>query len=90
MKLRSIMYALAYGKSRKSLVRSGGARRVKQAEKLADLRKIKRNLTFCERYVSVTPITRNSALGSSQKWLHSIKESFVCDKLLNTDQHETH
>lgn len=34
MKLKSIMYTLGYGKSRKSLVRSEGARRVKQAEKL--------------------------------------------------------
>ena len=52
MKLRSIMYALAYGKSRKSLVRSEGARRVKQAEKLAELRKVQKNLTFVERYGS--------------------------------------
>ncbi len=35
MKLKSIMYALGYGKARKQLVRSEGARRVKQAEKMA-------------------------------------------------------
>ena len=54
MKLKSIMYALAYGKSRKVLVRSEGARRVKQAEKLAELRQLHKELTFCERYGSST------------------------------------
>ena len=34
MKLKSIMYALGNGKSRKQLVRSEGACRVKQAEKM--------------------------------------------------------
>lgn len=34
MKLKQIAYALSHGKSRKQLVRSEGARRVKHAEKI--------------------------------------------------------
>ncbi len=39
MKIESIMYALGYGKSRKDLVRSEGARRVKLAETMWKWRK---------------------------------------------------
>ena len=53
MKLKSIMHALSYGKSRKSLVRSEGARRVRQAEKkLSELRKLQKVWSYCERYGS--------------------------------------
>ena len=50
MKLRSIIHALAYGKSRPSLVRSEGARRVKQAEVMMNLRQVQKNLTYLHRY----------------------------------------
>ena len=51
MKLRSIMYALSYGKSRKTLVRSEGSRRVKQAEKkLLELRNLQKVWSYCKRY----------------------------------------
>lgn len=50
MKLKSIMYALGYGKSRKQLVRSEGARRVKQAEKISDTRRRMNYATFGLRY----------------------------------------
>lgn len=49
MKLKSIMYALGYGKPRKTLVRSEGARRVKQAETQMKLRQIQKNLTYLYR-----------------------------------------
>lgn len=52
MKLKSIMYALGYGKSREQLVRSGGARRVKQAENLMNLRKLQKTLSFVGNYGS--------------------------------------
>ena len=54
MKLKSIMHALSYGKSRKALVRSEGARRVKQAEKLVELRQRMKMLTYSDRYGSST------------------------------------
>lgn len=62
MKLKAIMYALGYGKSRKQLVRSEGARRVKQAENNMNLRKIQKNLTYCTAYG-----TYNSTDNFSQK-----------------------
>lgn len=52
MKLKAIMYALGYGKSRKQLVRSEGARRVKQAENLMNLRKLQKTLSFVGNYGS--------------------------------------
>lgn len=52
MKLRSIMYALGYGKSRRFLVRSEGARRVKQAEVMMCLRQTDKTLSFIDRYGS--------------------------------------
>lgn len=52
MKLKAIMYALGYGKPRKQLVRSEGARRVKQAENIMRLRKHQKTLTFVGRYGS--------------------------------------
>ena len=48
------MHALSYGKSRKALVRSEGARRVKQAEKLVELRQRMKMLTYSDRYGSST------------------------------------
>lgn len=50
MKLKSIMYALGYDKSREQLVRSEGARRVKQAETQMNLRQVQKTLTYCDRY----------------------------------------
>ncbi|CAL9964675.1 hypothetical protein VPHF99_0094 [Vibrio phage F99] len=50
MKLKSIIHALAYGKSRPSLVRSEGARRVKQAEVMMNLRKVQKTLSYCTAY----------------------------------------
>jgi len=50
MKLKSIIHALAYGKSRPSLVRSEGARRVKQAEVMMNLRKVQKTLSYCAAY----------------------------------------
>ena len=50
MKLKSIISALAYGKSRPSLVRSEGARRVKQAEVMMNLRQVQKTLTYLHRY----------------------------------------
>lgn len=52
MKLKSIIHALAYGKSRTSLVRSEGARRVKQAENISNLRKVQKTLSYCTAYGS--------------------------------------
>ncbi|AUR89095.1 hypothetical protein NVP1121O_067 [Vibrio phage 1.121.O._10N.286.46.C4] len=45
MKLREIKFAIGYGKSRKTLVRSEGARRVKQAECLFKYYKRRTNPT---------------------------------------------
>ena len=50
MKLKSIISALAYGKSRPSLVRSEGARRVKQAEVMMNLRQTQKTLSYCTAY----------------------------------------
>lgn len=50
MKLKSIIHALGYGRSRKQLVRSEGARSVKQAEKLADNRLREKSLLSPFRY----------------------------------------
>ena len=64
MKLKSIMHALSYGKSRKALVRAEGARRVKQAEKKqSDLRNLQKLWSYCERY------------GSSSNLQQPLKES---------------
>ncbi|AGN51538.1 hypothetical protein VPLG_00099 [Vibrio phage eugene 12A10] len=52
MKLKSIIHALAYGKSRPALVRSEGARRVKQAEVMMNLRQTQKTLTYLHRYGS--------------------------------------
>ncbi|AUR94321.1 hypothetical protein NVP1193O_190 [Vibrio phage 1.193.O._10N.286.52.C6] len=50
MKLKSIIHALAYGKSRPLLVRSEGTRRVKQAEVMMNLRQTQKTLTYLHRY----------------------------------------
>ncbi|AUR93512.1 hypothetical protein NVP1187O_199 [Vibrio phage 1.187.O._10N.286.49.F1] len=50
MKLKSIIHALAYGKSRPSMVRSEGARRVKQAEVMMNLRQTQKTLSYCAAY----------------------------------------
>lgn len=50
MKLKSMMYALVCGKNRQQLVRSEGARRVKQAERMAKVRRQYKAATFGERY----------------------------------------
>lgn len=63
------MYALGYGKSRKSLVRSEGARRVKQAETRMNLRKIQKNLSFIDRYGSNSNICNTTTLTVEQSVL---------------------
>lgn len=50
MKLKSIIYALGKGKSRKQLVRSEGARRVKQAEKMLEARRLYKKYAFWSNY----------------------------------------
>lgn len=55
MKLKSIMYAISYGKSVKTLKRTEGARRVKQAMKEVKIRCARnevKSLTWMERYGS--------------------------------------
>ena len=64
MKLKAIKYALIYGKSRKSLVRSEGARRVRQAEKDRNLEKC---LSFIDRYgVSKGNLSSSSPLSEEE------------------------
>ena len=68
MKIKSIMYAIGYGKSLCALRRSEGARRVKQAIVMSEdrkrLRQAQKSLEFPFRY------------GSSAKKL----ESFICEE----------
>lgn len=83
MKLKSIMYALGYGKSRKLLVRSEGARRVKQAENMCNLRNLQKNLSFIDRYGSNSNICNTSTLTVEQatllrgKWLQQSGNNVV-------------
>ena len=75
MKLKSIMHALSYGKSRKALVRSEGARRVKQAEKkLSELRKLQKVWSYCERYGSSSNL-QQPLKESGDKKLRSVSAS---------------
>ncbi len=77
MKLKSIMYAMAYGKSVKSLKRAEGARRVKQAKVLLNEycdRNKSKALTWLDRYGS-----------SSEKLAQSFNVSKErCDELHST------
>lgn len=66
------MYALGYGKSRKQLVRSEGARQIKQAEKMAGNRLREKSLLFPFRY----------GMGSEKLNSHLIQGSVQCgDKI---------
>jgi hypothetical protein len=91
MKLKSIMYALGYGKSRKVLVRSEGARRVKQAEKAMNLRQVQKNLSFIDRYGSSgyfcnTPtLTKEQAVQLRSKWLQESIGNVVGIQTLEVD-----
>ena len=70
MKLKSIMYALDYGKSEKDLKRSDGARRVKQAKTLMNERVAAKTYSFCERYgssLNQTPIEIPAKLSREEK-----------------------
>lgn len=66
MKLKSIMYALGHGKSRKSLVRSEGARRVKQAEKLSQTR----GATLREQSNTVLTMSEQRSQGRTQTFIN--------------------
>lgn len=66
MKLKSIMYALGYGKSRKSLVRSEGSRRVKQAEKLL----YPRGKTLREQANTVLSVSKERSQGRTKTFIN--------------------
>lgn len=66
MKLKSIMYALGYGKSRKSLVRSEGARRVKQAEELS----YTRGKVLREQANTVSSMSKERSQGRTQTFIN--------------------
>lgn len=52
MKLKSIMGGLMYGECKGDLVRSEGARRVRQAEKMLELRNKRRNMVKVLNFVN--------------------------------------
>lgn len=62
MKLKSIMYTLGYGKSRKQLVRSEGARRVKQAEKMS----FGRGIALRDKSNTVLKVTKERSQGRTE------------------------
>jgi hypothetical protein len=66
MKLKAIMYALGYGKSRKALVRGEGTRRVKQAEKLSQ----GRGATLSEQSNTVLTMSKQRSQGRTQTFIN--------------------